>query len=166
MIGKNYESVIYFYLKQEAAPLVLSDLHVSTFWLHLDRSAWCQLNFFFPYFWGCLASLLMSVCLSVSTFVFYSLSLFLLPGVRPCLDVQSVHASLLVDGERPRVQGDTHQPPSVMGAEGPPIYIYIWLPDGFPVHRGGSLLAADTPGCKCSGWMINTVKFFFFAVPM
>lgn len=98
------------------------------------------------------------VCLSHPSF--FSLSFFLLPGLRPCLDVQSVHASLLVDGEWPRVQGDTHQPPSVMGAEGPPIYIYIWLPDGFPVHRGGSLLAADTPGCKCSGWMINTVKFF------
>lgn len=119
-------------------------------------------EFFSPLFlrmFGVSLDVCLSVCISQPSFC--SL-FFFLPGLRPCLDVQSVHASLLVDGERPRVQGDTHQPPSIMGAEGPPIYIYIWLPDGFPVHRGGSLLAADTPGCKCSAWMINTVKLGFF----
>lgn len=53
-----------------------------------------------------------------------------------------------MDGERPGLQGDTHHSSSLLGTRGPPIYIYIWLPDGLSVHRGGSLLAADTPGCK------------------
>lgn len=72
-------------------------------------------------------------------------------GLRPGADVQPVHASLLVDGERPRLQGDAHQPPAVVGAQGPPLHLHIGLPDGLPVRRGGSLLAADTPGRKCSG---------------
>lgn len=72
-----------------------------------------------------------------------------LSGHWPGLDLQPVHASLLVDGEWPRVQGDAYQPSSVLGTWGPQIYIYIWLFDGFPVHWGGSLLAADPPGCKC-----------------
>lgn len=87
--------------------------------------------------------------------------LLLAPGLRPGADVQPVHASLLVDGERPRLQGDAHQPPAVVGAQGPPLHLHIGLPDGLPVRRGGSLLAADTPGRKCSGSTpsVNAVKF-------
>lgn len=87
---------------------------------------------------GCNSTHFLAICLS----------LCVLPGLWPRADFQPVHASLLVDGERPGVQGDTHHPSSLLGTWGPPIYIYIWLSDGFSVHRGGSLLTADTPGCK------------------
>lgn len=83
-----------------------------------------------------------------------SLSAFSLLGLWPCVDVQHLHASLVVDGEWPRVQGDTHQPSSFLGTGGPQIYIYIWLSDGFSVHRGGSLLTADPPGCKYLRFML------------
>lgn len=92
----------------------------------------------------CFLSNLVIICADVDI-----LSFFLsLSGFWPCLDLQSVHASLLVDGERPRVQGDAYQSSPLLGTRGPQIYFYIWLYDGFPVHRGGSLLAADPPGCE------------------
>lgn len=87
----------------------------------------------------------------------YLLSVCVSPGLWPCPDVQPVHAPFLVDGERAGVQGDAHHPSPILGTRGPPVYIYIWLPVGFPVHRGGSFLAADTPGCK----YINSVNWFF-----
>lgn len=80
----------------------------------------------------------LTFCLSFSFFL----------GLWPCPDVQFVYAPLLVDGEWPRVQSDTHHPSSFLGTWGPSIYIYIWLSGGFSVHRGGSLLTADTPGSK------------------
>lgn len=89
------------------------------------------------------SSNLAKICADVDIVSFSSLS-----GFWPCLDLQSVHASLLVDGERSRVQGDAYQSAPLLGTRGPQIYFYIWLFVGFPVHRGGSLLAADPPGCK------------------
>ncbi|KAL0164954.1 hypothetical protein M9458_040707, partial [Cirrhinus mrigala] len=65
---------------------------------------------------------------------------------RPDYDLQHLHASLLVDGERPGVQGDPCDPSSLLGPGGPPLHQHRWLSAGVPVCGGGPQFLADYPG--------------------
>lgn len=73
-----------------------------------------------------------------------------LAGHRPGHDLQHLHASLLVDGERPRVQGDPGEPSAHLGSRGPPLHQHSRVHVGVPVRGGGAQFPADRPGGESS----------------